>query len=376
MESMDIQKPELILNERQCLSNLSKMLEKARQHHVAFRPHFKTHQSLEIGQWHKNLGVDRITVSSNRMASYFLNDGWKDITVAFPVNIREIGLINEMAVKSKLGILLSTPDVLPFLVKQIRNEVFFYIEIDNGAHRSGIAPFEVEILDSILEKTKNTYLRFSGFLTHAGNTYAASSVQEILDIHNNSLLDFEQLKSRYQSQYPDMEFSMGDTPSCSLASDFACVTEIRPGNYLFYDVMQYLLGSCTLQDIALSMYCPVVAVYEKRKQAIIYGGAIHFSKDFVIDRHGRKIFGLPAIFNPNGEFVRLIDGYLSSLSQEHGVVTLNDDLTNELKYGDVLGILPVHACLTADCMTCYWTTEGEKIEMMPESSSCGSTSGT
>lgn len=124
------------------------------------------------------------------------------------------------------------------------------------------------------------------------------------------------------------------------------------------------------------MYCPVVAVYEKRKQAIIYGGAIHFSKDFVIDRQGRKIYGLPAIFNPKGEFVCLIDGYLSSLSQEHGVVTLNDDLTNELKCGDVLGILPVHACLTADCMACYRTTEGEKIEMMPESSNCGSTSGT
>jgi len=71
------------------------MVQKAKSNHVILRPHFKTHQSRIIGKWFKKAKVDKIAVSSFSMAEYFANDGWKDITVAFPVNIREIEKINE-----------------------------------------------------------------------------------------------------------------------------------------------------------------------------------------------------------------------------------------------------------------------------------------
>ena len=47
------------------------MAAKARSAHVRFRPHFKTHQSLEIGRWFREFGVDAITVSSVGMAAFF-----------------------------------------------------------------------------------------------------------------------------------------------------------------------------------------------------------------------------------------------------------------------------------------------------------------
>ncbi|RLD73544.1 MAG: alanine racemase, partial [Bacteroidetes bacterium] len=85
MNVQNIQTPTLILNKALVLENIQFMAEKARKHHLSFRPHFKTHQSAEIGNWFKDAGVDKITVSSVSMAEYFAKHGWKDITIAFPL---------------------------------------------------------------------------------------------------------------------------------------------------------------------------------------------------------------------------------------------------------------------------------------------------
>ncbi len=77
------------------------MAQKAKAHNLIFRPHFKTHQSAEIGNWFKDEGVNKITVSSVQMAEYFAESGWKDILIAFPVNIRETEQINRLASKIK-----------------------------------------------------------------------------------------------------------------------------------------------------------------------------------------------------------------------------------------------------------------------------------
>ena len=47
------------------------MARKAKDNGLIFRPHFKTHQSIEIGEWFRESGVNKITVSSLTMANYF-----------------------------------------------------------------------------------------------------------------------------------------------------------------------------------------------------------------------------------------------------------------------------------------------------------------
>ena len=47
-----------------------------------------------------------------------------------------------------------------------------------------------------------------------------------------------------------------------------------------------------------------------------------------------------------------------------GILSVDDELLNSAKVGDVLGILPVHSCMTADCMGEYYTLEGRRISMM------------
>ncbi len=94
---LKINRPTLLVDEALCRRNIARMAEKARIAGVRFRPHFKTHQSAAIGEWFREAGVTAITVSSVSMARYFSGAGWSDITIAFPVNLREMEEINRLA---------------------------------------------------------------------------------------------------------------------------------------------------------------------------------------------------------------------------------------------------------------------------------------
>ena len=47
-----------------------------------------------------------------------------------------------------------------------------------------------------------------------------------------------------------------------------------------------------------------------------------------------------------------LDGvsYLKSLSQEHGIVKVSEELINRIKVGSLIGILPIHSCMTANLL--------------------------
>ena len=87
------------------------MLTKARRNNIRLRPHFKTHQSAEVGEWLREEGVQYITVSSLFMAEYFAAAGWTDITVAFPVNLLEIDRINQLTTKCTLNLLVESVEM-------------------------------------------------------------------------------------------------------------------------------------------------------------------------------------------------------------------------------------------------------------------------
>ncbi|WP_456409192.1 alanine racemase, partial [Caldithrix abyssi] len=171
-----IKRPTLLLDRRKCLNNIEKMVKKAADHGLRFRPHFKTHQSVEIGRWFNDLGVRSITVSSLSMAEYFARAGWQDITVAFPVNVREMDAINRLAGRIQLNLLVESSQVTDFLAAKLNSKVNLFIKIDTGLHRTGLEPAATDEVDRILDVVqKSPLLSFSGFLTHSGHTYRAKS---------------------------------------------------------------------------------------------------------------------------------------------------------------------------------------------------------
>jgi D-serine deaminase-like pyridoxal phosphate-dependent protein len=342
-------RPALLIHKAICQANIDKMVKKANRNHLVFRPHFKTHQSAEIGEWFRERGVSAITVSSVRMAKYFADHGWKDITIAFPCNILEIDEINELASRIRLNLLIESPDVASFLAYNINCTVGIFIKMDTGYHRTGIDPENILLVDTLLEVIHSSHrLEFRGFLTHTGQTYHAKGLEEIglLNQHaRNTLLN---LKERYISEFPGLILSIGDTPSCSLLDEFPGIDEIRPGNFVFYDLMQFYIGSCKPEEIAVAIACPVVAVHPERNEAVIYGGAVHLSKEYCTTPEGNRSYGLVVHLIGSEWDVNQDLGYLTALSQEHGIIKLNEGVT--LSAGDLVAVIPVHSCLAMDLM--------------------------
>jgi len=347
----DIQKPTLLISRRQCLENISRMYSRAEKSGVVFRPHFKTHHSLEIGRWFKDVGVDSITVSSVEMAEFFAADNWGDITIAFPFNIREMDAVNKLALSVKLNLLVEDYSTLVYLADYLNQPVGFFIKIDSGYHRTGILPGELKKISTLLQFASDTeILNFMGFLTHSGHTYNCHSKDQISKIFSDTSEMMNHLKSQFIDICPELILSIGDTPSCSLVENFIGIDEIRPGNFIFYDIMQHQLGSCSLDQIAAAVACPVVARHQSRGELVIYGGAVHLSTESILSKNGTKIYGYPVILADNGWCNPSQGNYVSSLSQEHGVVKISGAQFDHIQPGDLIGILPVHSCLTNDLL--------------------------
>ncbi len=358
----DINRPTLVIDKQICLQNIERMVKKAAEHGLRFRPHFKTHQSAEIGEWFRSFGVKAITVSSLQMAEYFAAHGWNDITLAFPVNVLEIKEINQLAKKIKLNVLVENREAAQILVEKITNPIGVFIKIDTGFNRTGIAATETGSIMFVLNAlNEGKKLKFKGFLTHAGHTYQAKSTNEIFTRHFDALVNLKALKNRYLPEYPKLEVSIGDTPSCSICDNFDGVDEIRPGNFVFYDLMQQNLGVCTFNDIAVRLVCPVVTKHISRNEVVIYGGAIHLSKESIININGKPMFGR-IVIQKDGEPTLLEPlNYVHRLSQEHGVLKVTQRDFDNFHVGDLVEIIPVHSCLTANLAKKYITTEGEEI---------------
>ncbi|MBL0026662.1 MAG: alanine racemase [Saprospiraceae bacterium] len=185
---LNLLEPTLVINEDICRQNLQRMTERAKRHKVLFRPHFKTHQSIEIGEWFRDAGVTAITVSSIKMATFFAEHGWEDITVAIPVNSLEKDRINRLAKNIELNLLTADYEGTILLDSVLKYPVGLWIKIDIGYNRTGIHFADSILIDSILDIIKRSpNLTFRGFLTHAGQSYNCRSNAEIIEVHQQSV---------------------------------------------------------------------------------------------------------------------------------------------------------------------------------------------
>ena len=352
---MNFSTPTLIVNKTIALNNLDRMIDVANKNNLILRPHFKTHQSIEIGNWFKEKGVTSITVSSIKMAEFFSSE-WDDITIAFPLNILEIDKLNLMIRRHKVKLLIDSISSLKILNSQLEDSIEVYLKIDVGYNRAGLKIDENQKIKSIINFCKTSQkISFLGFLAHFGDSYKSKNKKEIKNVFQKSI---ERIKI-LSDEFPDYQISIGDTPTCSTIKKYPkFINEIRPGNFIFYDLAQYKIGSCEIDDIAVRIICPVISIYEEREEVLIYGGSVHFSKDSLCENE-YDIFGY-VYFGETWDVSNKI-GYIKSLSQEHGIVKLEKKI--DLKIGDILNIIPVHSCLAVDKMGVFYES-GKRIEIM------------
>ncbi len=385
MQPLDYRQPLFIVDENVARSNIRRMKAKADRLSLKIRPHFKTHNSSDVANWFKEEGIDAITVSSSEMAAYFASHGWSDITVAFPINQHDIYFLDQLASKITLSLVVADLTTADLINEKISHRVSLYIKCDTGYGRAGIKAENSDLFIKIANQiTSFGRHHFTGLLLHDGHTYKASSVDEIEAIRVETSRKIGLLRKEFSLKgYDNLIISAGDTPSCTISNHWDEIDEIRPGNYLFYDLQQYSKSICESNQIASFCICPVVQVKKEESKVIIHGGAVHFGKDTALI-NGNSIFAAGWKYlsdqgdsqSKNHAFIKSKSDdnpgkithpsefycFLSSVSQEHGTVEIIGELINQIEVGDLLLLVPAHSCLTARQFNFFYSDSGERLE--------------
>lgn len=355
----DLKTPAFLIDLFILQRNIDAMAKRAERLGVRLRPHVKTHKTAEIARMQAPGPDAAITVSTLAEAQFFRNAGFEDIMYACPLDPNKIPEAAQLSRGMRsFNLLLDHPDTFAALESyaqehQIRFAVF--LKIDCGYHRAGVDP---EKGDSyrLAERIHNSRrIDFRGVLTHAGHSYHCRGVEAIAEVARQEreiMAGFaEGLRKR--GVKPSV-VSAGSTPTAVHARSWEGISEIRPGNYVFFDKFMADIGACTLEDCAATVLVSVVGHYPERNQILVDGGALAFSKD-------------PGAVHIDPEVgFGAVTGYpdlrFKSVSQELGIITGASRLPFErFPIGSRMRIVPNHSCLAAALFPVYHVVEGNRV---------------
>eukprot|EP01116_Phalansterium_solitarium_P009124 TRINITY_DN23157_c0_g1_i1.p1 TRINITY_DN23157_c0_g1~~TRINITY_DN23157_c0_g1_i1.p1 ORF type:complete len:408 (-),score=142.11 TRINITY_DN23157_c0_g1_i1:268-1491(-) len=356
-------------------NNCDVMLAKAKQLGVKMRPHMKTHKTLEAGHYqvHGSSGgfegvVVGVEVSTLGEAEFYVNGSadykFDDVFYATPISPNKFEKVYALTRKIKrFSIMLDHPTSVDAAesfanAKRAAGHTDFawsvFLKIDCGYHRAGVDPEA----DSTMALAKRLHdspaFDFQGVYSHSGHTYVhrnPEDIRKVADEERHVMAKFVDAASKHGIAIRHV--SVGATPSCSTSLTFDGVTEIHPGNYVFFDRFQATVGSCTMDDVAGSVLTTVISHYPDRGRFLIDAGALALSKD--IGATDGRDFG-HIVGHPH---LRIV-----AITQEVGTVESDGSRPIDFSMYPIdsqLRILPNHSCLTAACFPRFYVTSGDKI---------------
>ncbi len=347
----EIDTPALLLDRGRIERNCARMSARADAFGVRLRPHMKTAKCAEAAALATRGHDPRIAVSTLREAGWFLARGYRDLLYAVgivPARLDRVAAL--LAAGARLGVVtddLAVARVLADWSATAPARLRVLIEVDTGGARAGVAPDSAEVVElgRIIDAAAG--LDPGGVMTHAGHAYHATSVTEVAAIaaaeRDGAAAAAERLRA---SGLGCPEVSVGSTPTAVHAADLSGVTEMRPGVYMFNDLSQLALGSCTREDLALSVLATVIGHHRTHRQLLIDAGGLALSKDAGLAAHRPEV-GYGEVCDV-ATLAPLPGLYVADTHQEHGIVPLPDDAWFErLPVGAQVRVLPGHACMTA-----------------------------
>lgn len=367
----DIGTPALVVDLVRLDRNIARMNAIAARLGVRLRPHVKTAKCTAIARRIFG-GIGPITVSTLREAEHFLADGFTDLryAVGFAVarTARAAALVRAGARLSLLVDDVATTQAIAAAAARENVRFDVLVEIDADGHRAGLRPEDARLIDVARAAVDATHLDFAGVLTHAGGAYGcvgADALRAHAELERAAVVMAAARLSA--AGIVCAEVSVGSTPTLTHAVGLSGVTEARAGVYVFGDLVQSNIGSCTIDDIALSVLATVIGHKRDTGRVIIDAGGLALSKDHgtagqVVDYgYGQlcDIAGVPL------DGLRVVE-----VNQEHGLVapTLPGAVTamfDALPIGARVRVLPNHACMTAAAYDAYQVDDGTALRLWP-----------
>jgi D-serine deaminase-like pyridoxal phosphate-dependent protein len=144
------------------------------------------------------------------------------------------------------------------------------------------------------------------------------------------------------------------------------ITELRPGNYIYYDRTQVGLAAAAWDDCALTVLARVVST-PAPDRVILDSGSKTLTNDLA--RGFGSTPGYGVVFADLETRVPDEALLIERLSEEHATVRVLEG-GSRLKTGDLVRVLPNHSCVVSNMVDDVWLVDGngegacaEKIEV-------------
>ncbi|MBD2848288.1 alanine racemase [Paenibacillus sp. IB182496] len=314
-------------------ANLQRTAALASAANIGLRPHTKTHKSVQISRRQLELGAVGITVAKLGEAEVMAEAGIADIVIAYPI-VGESKLKRLERLLRRIRVAVSTDNyevaaALSELGERLGRRIPLYIDVNTGLNRCGMEPGP-ETAELVQAISGLPGVSVAALMTHAGHAYAESDREGARRVAREEALALLETAELIRGQgAPAPGISVGSTPTSKFAGETPGVTEMRPGAYVFGDCSQLFAGLIEEEECALRVYATVVST-PRPGTAIIDAGSKTLSSDLCKHRAGYGY--IPAI----------PDAVISSLSEEHGIVTLPPGAY--LQIGDIVALIPNHCC--------------------------------
>jgi D-serine deaminase-like pyridoxal phosphate-dependent protein len=345
-----IETPALLLDRDVVERNLERMQRRAEELGVALRPHAKTHKCPRLGRRQLALGAVGLTVATLAEADAFAAAGVRDLTWAVPIEPGHIAHARRLARGRRVTLRVVTDD-LATARALAGSRLHVWLKVDCGYHRAGVDPESPYALAVAQELARERGLTFDGILSHSGHAYHTHNRDEAAAVAESERVVMVRFAQRLRVAGITVRgVSVGSTPAMMAVRDLTGVTEVRPGNYVFFDRTMTLIGAATPGDVGVRVLASVISHQPGADHFVVDAGALALSKDT-----GPAHLDLPVAYGVVHGHPALV---VASLSQEHGIVRGPADALDHFAVGDRLEIVPNHSCLTVAQFDWYHVMQG------------------
>lgn len=326
METPVIETPGVLIDEDIVDRNIAAAQARFDRLGIALRPHIKTHKLIRFAEKQISAGAVGITCQKTSEAEVFARGGCRDILVTYNIlGGEKLARLRSLTAMAKITVVADNDVVVAGLSATFADAptpLDVLVECDTGLGRCGVQTPE-DAADLAREIAAAPGLRFAGLMT-----YPAPESHERVEAFMVAA------KAHCLAAVGSCDvISSGGTPSMKTVPTGTVITEYRPGTYIYNDRSLVARGACLLSDCALTVSATVVS-RPTTDRAILDAGSKVLSSDLL----GLKGYGL---------LLDYPDAHIHALSEEHGHVDLTG-CTARPKVGDVVSILPNHACVVSN----------------------------
>ena len=239
MHISELDTPALLIDLDRLERNLRRVADYASEHNFRLRPHTKTHKNPAIGRMQLDLGAVGLAVAKVGEAEVMLETETPELLVAYPIwGEPKLRRLMEVAKKTSVSVALDHVDVarpLSDAAQAAGVTIGVLAEANVGMDRVGLRPGD-DLVALGRELSRLPGLRFDGVEFYYGHVwFPLPDGEEQLRKVNDRV---QQIREDFGHAGLELKIiSGGSTPALFHSHKIDGMNEIRPGTYVFYDVM-------------------------------------------------------------------------------------------------------------------------------------------